>query len=147
MRKLLNTNDAKLCQWIQKSIDTGKRECEFLYSANNTILNDIYKARLNKLPAVKHETETQLELETGSICISSAIVEKDRHGSAIESATKALENNQIVYEVRFVCIPQLKTYVMINDANERRNYDIFGLQSVYYTENPQEFVELLGLSK
>lgn len=147
MRKLLNTNDEKLRQWIQKSIDTSKRECEFLYSANNTILNDIYKARLNKLPAVKHETETQLELETGSICISSAIVEKDRHSSAIESATKDLENNQIVYEVRFVCIPQLKTYVMIHDANERRNYDIFGLQSVYYTENPQEFVELLGLSK
>ena len=147
MRKLLNTNDEKLRQWIQKSIDTGKRECEFLYSANNTILNDIYKARLNKLPAVKHETDTQLELETGSICISSAIVEKDRHSSAIESATKALENNQIVYEVMFICIPQLKTYVMINDANERRNYDIFGLQSVYYTENPQKFVELLGLSK
>lgn len=147
MRKLLNTNDEKLRQWIQKSINTNKRECEFLYSANNTILNDIYKARLNKLPAIKNETESQLELETGSICISSAIVEKDRHSSAIKEATKALENNQIVYEVRFVCIPQLKTYVMINDANERRNYDIFGLQSVYYTENPQEFVELLGLAK
>ena len=147
MRKLLNTNDEKLRQWIQKSIDTNKRECEFLYSANSTILNDIYRARLNKLPVVKHETDTQLELETGSVCISSAIVEKDRRSLAIQSATKALENNQIVYEVRFVCIPQLKTYVMIHDANGRRNYDIFGLQSVYYTENPQEFVELLGLSK
>lgn len=97
------------------------------------------------MPKVLADNGETLDLDTGNPVVSVAVVDKSKHAQAIESAREDLANNRVSYTVFYRNIPYLKTYIMINDSNERRGYDIFGLNSLGYFLNDEieKFITLL----
>lgn len=147
MRKLLNKTDKDLAKWLRKTIANNRHEAEFLFKASSdTILNALYRVKLEKhLPKVLSDNGDTLDLATGNLAISAAVVDKSRHTLAIESANNDLKENKVFYKVYYTHLPYLKTYIMVHDLNERREYDIFGLNSVGYFQNEdiEQFINML----
>jgi hypothetical protein len=147
MRKLLNKTDKDLANWLRKTITNNRHEAEFLFKASSdTILNTLYRVKLEKhLPKVLSDNGDTLDLATGNLAISAAVVDKSRHALAIESASADLKENEVYYRVYYTHLPYLKTYIMVHDLNEQREYDIFGLNSVGYFQNEdiEQFINML----